>query len=86
MTKLGQTVEDTVSGFKGVVIARTEWLNGCTRICVQPRVNEKGELPDAKDFDEPQLRVMDEAAHRRGSVDTGGPTSHSPSQNATPSR
>lgn len=86
MTKLGQTVEDTVSGFKGVVIARTEWLNGCTRICVQPKVNEKGELPDAKDFDEPQLRALAVPAILRGPVDTGGPKGHSPSQNTTPSR
>ena len=86
MVKLGQTVKDLVSGFKGVVIARTEWLNGCTRICVQPKVNEKGELPDAKDFDEPQLRAMRIVAVPRGPIDTGGPTSHSPVQKATPSR
>ncbi len=32
--KLGQEVRDVVSGTKGIIMARTEFLTGCTQYCV----------------------------------------------------
>ena len=37
MKNLGDEVKDTITGFKGIVVARTEWLNGCARVTVQPQ-------------------------------------------------
>lgn len=81
--KLGQEVVDTVSGFTGIAIARTDWLNGCARIIVQPPVDKEGKLPEDKQFDEPQMAIVNETPHPRGPTNTGGPTSSKPSQNTT---
>lgn len=34
--QLGDKARDTVSGFAGVCVARTEWLNGCWRMTLPP--------------------------------------------------
>jgi hypothetical protein len=54
---LGDEVEDTVSGFKGIAISRHIYLQGCDRIGIQPPMKKDGTLPDAISFDEPQLKV-----------------------------
>ena len=38
---LGDEVKDKVSGFKGVIVAQTMWLNGCARILVQSQDLDK---------------------------------------------
>jgi len=56
---LGDKVKDTVTGFKGIAIARTIWLHGCARITVQPEgVQKDGKLYETQVFDEPQLIVL----------------------------
>ena len=57
--ELGQTAKDTISGFKGVVIGRTEWLNGCVRVGLQPPVDKDGKVPDAYWIDIEQAEVLD---------------------------
>jgi len=59
MTKinLGDEVIDTISGFKGVAIGKTDWLAGCTRITVQPKVGKDGKLNESQTFDEPLLKI-----------------------------
>ncbi len=56
--KLGQEVKDSVTGFKGIAIGRTTYLQGCNRILVVPKVNKAGELLDSVAFDEPDLEVI----------------------------
>lgn len=81
MITLGYEVKDRVSGFQGVAIGRHQYLQGCARISVQPPVDEKGELPESKVFDEPDLTVigdgvtkgLDPAPVRQK---TGGPHDH----------
>ena len=41
--KLGASVEDTVTGFKGVITAREDHMNGCIRYRVVNKYNEKDE-------------------------------------------
>lgn len=55
---LGQEVKDRVTGFKGIAIGRTTYLQGCNRILVQPKVNKDGELIVGESFDEPDLQVI----------------------------
>jgi len=69
---LGKTVVDTISGFKGVVVAEYIYINGCTRCCVQPKVDKDGKLPDTQTFDLPQLEVQKEKKFI-GKLNTGGP-------------
>ena len=58
MINLGDKVKDSVTGFTGIAIGRTQWLQGCDRIVVQPQVAKDGKLPDSATFDEPQLIVL----------------------------
>ena len=55
---LGFTVKDQISGFTGVVTAKTEWLNGCVRYGVQSRKLNDGEPLAAQWFDEDDLLVL----------------------------
>ena len=57
--KLGDKVKDTITGFKGIAVARINWINGCDRITIQPEgLTEKGETFDVETFDEPQIKVI----------------------------
>lgn len=73
----GDKVQDSITGFAGIITARTEWLNGCIRYVVQPdHLDKDGKIQDGAPFDESQLVLVtakakvtrDETAER-----TGGP-------------
>lgn len=61
-----------MSGFTGVAVAKTHYLNGCARVYLQPVVKENGELPNTATFDEPQLEGLS-PAFIPGNNTTGGP-------------
>jgi len=74
----GDQVSDPMTGFKGTVVAITQWMYGCRRITVQPKgINNDGEIYDVCQFDEPQLKVTKaaktSAAVKKKRAATGGP-------------
>lgn len=72
--QLGDEARDTVSGFTGVCVARTEWLNGCWRMTLQPRMLDKDGKPcETQTFDDFQLEVTVPKQQPVGSKETGGP-------------
>lgn len=73
--EIGDLVRDRVTGFEGLVVARTEWLNGCARITVQPRTLDKDGKPiEAHGFDDLQCEVVQkDAIGRKARRSTGGP-------------
>ena len=77
--KLGTRCKDTVSGFTGVAVAAHNYLNGCTRITIQPPVDKDGKLPESQTFDEPQLEAIGTAVPD-GDKSTGGPEKYSDSR------
>jgi hypothetical protein len=72
--KLGDKVKDKVTGFKGIVVSAHDYLNGCTRLTVQPKLKKDGTMPETETFDEPQLKVMQDTVHELGVQDLGGPS------------
>ncbi len=54
--KLGDSAADIITGFEGVVVARTQWLMGCDRLTLQPRVVVEGKIPPTETFDVGQLK------------------------------
>jgi hypothetical protein len=53
---LGDHVKDSVTGFQGMIVARTQWLFGCKRAEVQPqRLDDTGSPVKSLWFDEAQL-------------------------------
>ena len=57
--ELGQTIRDVISKLEGVVIARHEYLYGCTRLTVQPEMNKDGKPADCFVLDEQQAILLD---------------------------
>lgn len=86
IVECGDRVKEMVSGFVGIAIARHEYLNGCTRLTIQPPVNKDGKLPKDETFDEPQLKVTKRAAVKIGPRDTGGPERYMPKPRTTGKR
>ncbi len=72
MINLGDKVKDSVTGFVGIVTARTEWLNGCIRLAVQGPLKD-GKVPDTEHFDETQLVLVKSKVVPSLVSRTGGP-------------
>ena len=81
MINLGDEVKDTVTGFKGIATGVSEFLHGCRRICVTPKMNKDGTLGEAQWFDEPQIAVVKAKVILAGSRTTGGPMPNIPTRN-----
>jgi len=58
MIRLGDEVQDKVTGAKGIVVALTVWLNGCVRALVQQKAKKDGTVPDSVQADAVQLKVI----------------------------
>ncbi len=82
---LGDKAKDIVTGFEGICVARTEWLNGCTRIGLQSDKLKDGVPTDIQNFDEPQLILVKANKVRPGPRNTGGPIP-APKRNPDPVR
>lgn len=48
---MGDKAKDTLSGFTGVVIARSEHLTGCNQVFILPTSDKKNELNEGSWFD-----------------------------------
>jgi len=72
--QLGDKARDTVSGFAGVCVCRSEWLNGCWRMTLQPQALDKdGKPQESQTFDDFQLQVTEPKLQPVGSKAAGGP-------------
>ena len=74
--KFGLEVEvvDRISGYKGKITARTEWLFGCRRYSVQSKkLNKDGKPIDAIGCDEMALKLVKAAPGGVKIQSTGGP-------------
>lgn len=76
--KLGDSVQDRMTGFKGVAVGVTEWLYGCRRIAVQSVELKDGKPIEPEWFDE--QRLTDNPA-----ATSGGPKSD-PASRRDPAR
>lgn len=59
MITLGQTVRDAITGLEGVVVAKHEYLYGCTRVSIQPAEHKDGKVADSFTIDEQQALPVD---------------------------
>ena len=75
---LGQELKDSITGFQGVAMVRSEYLTGCNHYGLQSRDQRKdGEPISWVYFDETRLVLVDRVAEKSiGS--TGGPCSNPP--------
>lgn len=81
--KLGTTVTDSVTGFSGVAMSRTEFIHGCARVAVQPKTLHEGKPIEQQYFDELQLVenvVVSGDKVKGGPGDCAAPRSGAPSR------
>jgi len=69
--ELGDKVKCIYSGFEGVAIARTEFINGCVQFSVLPK-SKDGKIPEEIGIDEDSLKVVG-TTKKQVKKDTGGP-------------
>lgn len=70
---LGDLAEDTVTGFRGIVTSKTQWLNGCWRLGLQPqKLGSDGKPVELQVFDIEQLKLVS-AKNHKPKMETGGP-------------
>ncbi|HLB65274.1 MAG TPA: hypothetical protein VJJ46_10565 [Anaerolineales bacterium] len=59
LVDLGDRAKDVISGFCGIVVGRTTWLYGCSRLGLQAeKPGTDGKLQTTEWFDEGQVRLM----------------------------
>lgn len=54
----GMLVKDSITGYTGVVICRSEWLYGCVRLSVASVKLIDDKVVKNEVFDEPQLHII----------------------------
>lgn len=70
--KLGALVLDRVTGMKGIVTSRLEYLNGCIQYGVKPKMESDGKYPDTQYIDVAQLEVIKKEKVKLKKKPTGG--------------
>lgn len=71
--KLGDKVRAKISGFEGIVVSRTEWINGCIRFGVQSEKLKDGKPIEEIWFDGGDLEMVKEKKVKAKKKNTGGP-------------
>ena len=82
---LGDKVRDQISGFTGIAVAITYWLNGCVRITIAPQKLADGRVVDSMTFDQEQVEIIKPAAMSAPTSVHGGPRIE-PVRHASPTR
>jgi len=70
--KLGDKVKCIQTGFTGIAVARTEFLNGCIQFNVLPKCKSPDKMPEEIGIDEQSLIVIPLKKKKRIKKDTGG--------------
>ena len=70
--ELGDKVRDKITGFTGIAVAKTEFLNGCIQFNVLPKQKEKDKMPEEIGIDVGSLEVINPKRIRIRKKDTGG--------------
>ncbi len=71
----GDEVEDTVSGYRGVVNRLGVYLNGCVLVSIQARADKDMKVPDRCWVDHKQVKVIKPKKVDVPQKRTGGPSS-----------
>jgi hypothetical protein len=68
---LGDKVKDTITGLEGVVLARAEYLTGCSQVNVQPLCDSTNEVKTSYWFDVERIESLEVAAVKVGARYSG---------------
>lgn len=74
--KFGDRVKDSITGFEGIYAGRTDWMFGCSRICIQPEKLKDGKPIEAEWFDDQRVvltKSLPLTVSKSSKSTTGGP-------------
>ena len=71
--KLGDKVRDKITGFMGIAVAKTEFLNGCIQFNVLPKGDKINKMPDEISIDEQSLEIVKVKRKKKIKKEMGGP-------------
>lgn len=79
--KIGDKVRCKITGFTGIVVAKVEFINGCTQFSVLPqKLDKDGNYPEGVDIDQESLEIVKRPRKKIvEKSDTGGATRKSKS-------
>lgn len=80
MKNLGKEGKDKVTGFKGIIIGKINYLTGCDHYGIAPPVDKDGKVGDTQWFDEGRVEIIGEGVHadQVKSKKKGGPSRDTP--------
>lgn len=71
---LGDTAKDTITGFQGVVTARTSWIDACDHLSLLPTTLDKdGQPQKSYSFDSTRLELVSKLQPPAPAEHRGGP-------------
>jgi len=70
--KLGDKVKCIHTGFTGIVVARTEFINGCIQYNVLPKGDKNNKMPEEMGIDQRSLEVVPSVKKKIIRRSTGG--------------
>lgn len=71
--KLGDKVKCKITGFKGIAVARTEFINGCIQWSVLPKGDKSNKMPEEIGIDEQSLEIIKIPKRKVKKKENGGP-------------
>jgi len=74
--EIGDTVKDTITGFKGIVMAEIQYMYGCKQYQVTPKCDENGARLKSDWIDEPQLKLIKKGKKAKTPPRHGGIREH----------
>lgn len=78
MFKLGSKLKSRVTGFEGIATARLEFLNGCVRYCITPKMKKDGKMPEGEYVDVEELVLLKQGGVQLKAEPSGGGPNPSP--------
>jgi len=71
--KLGDKVKDKITGFIGIAVCRSEFLNGCVQWSIAPKVSKDNKILEEIGIDEQSLEVINPKRKLIKKQENGGP-------------
>jgi len=70
--KLGDKVRCKLTGFIGIAVAKTEFINGCVQWSVLSKIGKDKKMPEEIGIDEQSLEIVPLKKKKIKKSDTGG--------------
>lgn len=70
--KLGDKVRCKITGFSGIAVAKTEFINGCVQYNVLPKGESKNKMPEDMSIDIQSLEKIEVKKKKIKKSSTGG--------------